>query len=295
MTTDERKGEVLIFSEAFIWGLFPVITVLSYAKLPRLISLAYSTLFAALSFGVLVIYRKTWSDFANPQLWKYVLGIVFFIGILFYSLYFTGLTKTTAGNAGIIALFEIFTSFLFFHVLRKDHISMEHIVGAICMLVGAVIILAPNFTMFNAGDIFVLAATFCAPAGNLFQQKARKIARPESILFLRSLLAFPAVLIIANVLGIHAPLSDVRDSLLFLLINGVVLFGLTKIMWLEAIHRISVTKAMSLSSISCLFTLIFAWLFLHQAPNAWQLISLAPMLLGVFLLTDQFKLRKTNG
>ena len=32
MTTDERKGEVLIFSEAFIWGLFPVITVLSYAK-----------------------------------------------------------------------------------------------------------------------------------------------------------------------------------------------------------------------------------------------------------------------
>ncbi len=292
MITEQRKGETLILSQAFIWGLFPIITILTYAKLPGLVSLGWSTAIDAVFFAIVLTYRKNWHELKNPQLWKYALIIAFFLGFIFYGLFYSGLTKTTAGNGGIIVLFEIFTSFLFFHVLRKDHISFEHIIGAVCMVAGAVIILAPNFTHFNIGDILIFVATFSTPIGNWTQQRARRIASPESILFLRGLLATPLIFILAAFLGQYAPLADVRASLLFLIINGVVLFGVTKIMWLEAIHRISVTKAMSLGSISALFTLIFGWLFLHQNPTIWQFLSLAPMLLGIFLLTDQLKLSK---
>ena len=290
---ERRQGEWIILSQTFIWGFFPVITILTYAKLPSLISLAWSVFFAALFFGVVMIYRKTWRELANAQLWKYALAVAFFIGLLYYGFIFIGLTKTTAGNESIVALFEIFTSFIFFHLIRKDHISKEHTFGAMFMIVGAIIVLSPNFSNFNIGDIFVIIATFFAPAGNFYQQKSRKIASSETIMFARSVLTFPIILALGAVLGVYTSFTDLRSSLGFLLINGIIIFGVSKIMWIEGIHRISVTKALSLSSVAPLFTLIFAWIFLHQTPNVWQLSSLVPMLFGIFLLTDQLKLKKS--
>lgn len=292
MTTEQRKGEILIFIEGLIWAFFPIVTVLTYGKLPPLSSLAWSNVFAALFFGALVLYRKTWRDLLNSVVWKYVLGIAIFIGLFFYGLYFTGLTTTTAGNATLIAQFEIFTSFFFFHILHKEHISREHVIGSILMVLGAGIVLSRNFSSFNSGDLFIVLATFCAPIGNLFQQKVRKIASSETILFLRSVLTIPLAFLLAGALRQVATLSEVRSALLFLIINGAFIFGLSKLLWLEAIHRIPVTKALALNSMTPLLTLFIAWPFLHQTPTGWQLISLIPIIFGVFLLTDQLKLRK---
>jgi drug/metabolite transporter (DMT)-like permease len=290
--TEQRKGELIILSQTFIWGAFPIVTILSYARLSSWSTLAWSMFFAGLFFAGIMTYRKTWHELRNPVLWQYVLMAVLFISILYYGLYFTGLTKTTAGNAGIIALFEIFTSYVFFHLIRKDHIPFEHIVGALLMIAGAAIVLSPNFSQFNAGDMLVLAATFFAPVGNFFTQKARKIASSESIMFLRCALTVPAVILLSYALSNPVSFADARSALGFLLLNGIIIFGASKLMWVEGIHRISVTKALSLSSIAPLFTLLFAWIFLRQSPTGWQLISLAPMILGVFMLTDQLKIRK---
>jgi drug/metabolite transporter (DMT)-like permease len=289
--TEQRKGEVIVLSQTFIWGFFPIITILTYAKLSGLASLGWSIVFAALFFGAILIARKKVKELANLQLWKYAIAIAFFNGVMYYGLVFIGLTKTTAGNSSIVALFEILTSFIFFHLIRKDIISKEHTFGAGLMVLGAMIVLWPNFSHFNIGDILILAATFFTPMGNFAQQKARKIASSESILFARSILTFPIVFGLSALLGQHASSADVRSSLVFLLINGAIIFGISKIMWLEAIHRIAVTKALALGSVSPLVTLIFAWLLLKQTPNAWQLASLVPMIFGIFLLTDQLKLR----
>ena len=292
--TETKKGELFIFTEGFLWAFFPVITILSYGKLPSLISLAYSTLFASIFFGTIVLFKKTWRDLLNPLVWKYVLFIVFFIGVLFYSFFYIGLTKTTAGNGSIIGLFEIFTSFLLFHVFKKESISSEYKVGAFLMVLGALIILGRDFSHTNVGDIFILIATFCTPLGNHFQQKVRKIASSETIMFLRSILAFPIIFLLAYFLNQHASFSDVKHSLFFLLVNGVFILGVSKILWIEAIHRISVTKAMALSSLTPFMTLFIAWIFLKQAPNAWQFISLIPLSIGIFLLTDNLKFRNIN-
>ncbi len=290
--TETKKGELFIFSEGFLWAFFPIITILSYGRLPSLISLGYSTFFASIFFGIVILFKKTWRDLLNPLVWKYVFVVVFFIGVLFYGFYYIGLTMTTAGNASIIGLFEIFTSFLLFHVFRKDSISLEYKIGAFLMLIGALIILGKDFRHINFGDIFILIATFCAPLGNHYQQKVRKIASSETIMFLRSILAFPIIFLLAYFLNQHASFFDVKHSLLFLLINGVFIFGVSKILWIEAIHRISVTKASALSSMTPFLTLFIAWILLKQTPNYWQFISLIPLLFGIFLLTDNLKFKK---
>jgi drug/metabolite transporter (DMT)-like permease len=292
--SEKRKGEIYIYIGAILWAFFPVITILSYGKLPSLLSLAWSTFFSVIFFSVVVSYKKTWYQLKNPLVWKYIFFIVLFIGVLFYSFYFTGLETTSAGNAGIIALFEVFTSFLFFNLFKKEFISTEHIVGSILMICGALIVLLPNLRAVRIGDFFILAATFFTPIGNYYQQKIRKIASSETIMFARSLITTPIIFLLAYLLHQHVSAEMIKLSLPYLLINGLLLFGVTKLFWIEAIHRISVTKGNALSSITPFLTLIIAWIFLKQSPNLWQLVSLIPLVAGVLLLTDQVNFKKVS-
>jgi len=287
---ETKRGEKYLFIEIVLWAFFPIVTTLTYAHLPSLISLGWSTLFAAIFFGGVVLYRKSWREMQNLLLWKYIAGIVLFTGVLFYVFYFVGLKYTTPGNAALIALFEVFTSFVFFNILRGEYMSRDHKIGAVLMVIGALIVLAPNFSGINIGDFLVLGATFCAPFGNFFQQKARAIASSEIIVFVRSVVAAAVIFLLAYLFGQHASIGNVQASLSLLLINGVLILGLSKILWIEAIYRMSVTKAIALNSMTPLLTLIIAWAVLSQAPNMWQLASLVPLLLGAFFLTGQLKL-----
>ncbi|HEY4512906.1 MAG TPA: DMT family transporter [Candidatus Paceibacterota bacterium] len=289
--TQERKGELYIFSGAITWSLFPIITILSYRSLPSMISLALSTFLASIIFFAIALYRKKLHELKNPLLWKYIIGITVFIGILYYAFGFYGLTKTTAGNASIIGLFEVFTSFVLFHIIRKEPFSLESKVGSALMILGAATVLFPNFSSINSGDFFIFLATFCAPLGNLLQQKAKKISSTETILFLRSIIAAPFILLLAYVFKQNLELPQIKDSFIFLVINGIFILGLSKILWLEGISRISVTKSNALSSIAPLFTLFFAWLIFSQAPTVWQIASLIPFFFGVLFLTDNLKLK----
>ncbi len=290
----ERKGELFIFSALFLWGFFPIITVLTYGTLPSLISLGYSTLISAVFFAIVMSVRKRWRELADPLLWKYCLGIALFIGVLYYGFFFFGLSKTTSGNASIISSAELLTSFIFFNIWKKEFFSTDHIIGALCMIAGTVIILVPNYSGVHAGDFLVLLSVCFPPIGNYFQQKARNIASSESIMFLRSLFSMPVIFLFAYLFGMHASSAAVYKSLGYLLASGIVLFGFSKILWIEAIHRISVTKANALSALGLLLTLVLAWIILHQAPTVWQISALVPLFIGTLFLTNNLSFKKKS-
>jgi drug/metabolite transporter (DMT)-like permease len=291
--TEDRKGELLIFAAGGMWAFFPIITILSYSNLSGLSSLAWSTVFAAIFLGALVLYRGKGRELLDLRIWKYGLFIALFIGVLFYSFMFVGLESTTAGNAAIIGLFEVFTSYLLFNWWRREAYSFEHVAGSLLMMLGALIVLGRDFSGFNVGDCFIIAATLFSPVGNMFQQKARAVASSETIMFVRSVLSVPALFLLALALGKTASASSVYASVVFLMINGILLLGLSKILWIEAIHRISVTKSVALSSLNPLLTLLLALPILGQAPNIWQFAAFIPFFFGVLLLTDNLRFRRS--
>jgi drug/metabolite transporter (DMT)-like permease len=287
---EQRKGEWFIFSATFIGAFFPIVATLSFANIPPFISLGWSTVLAGLFFAGLMLYRKSWGELRNPLLWRYCFVIALCIGVLLYGLFFTGLEKTTPGNAAIINLFAVFTSFLFFNAWRREPISFEYKIGASLMVLGALVVLAPGFSHINGGDLIVLAAMFFAPPGNFYQQKARNIASSETVMFLRSLLSAPLLFVLAYFIGERASLADITAAMPFLFINGVIILGVSKLFWIEGIHRTLVTKAEAFNTAGPFITLLFAFLLLQQSPTPWQLLSLAPLVLGVLLLTDQLSL-----
>jgi drug/metabolite transporter (DMT)-like permease len=245
----------------------------------------------------MMIVRKRWQELRNLKAWKYAFGIAIFNGVLYYGLYFYGLTKTVSANGAIVALFEVVTSYLFFQVIHKETIPKKHILGIILTTCGALFIFIPKFGHFYIGDLFILLATFFAPFGNRYAQKARKIVSGETVLFIRNIITMPLLFILALFFCTSPLVQPLGNSVWWLLLNGLIILGLSKVFWMEGIHRMSVTKALAISSLSPFFTIIFAWLIIGQKATPAQFISLPLLIAGVFLLTNVsfkgiFKLNK---
>ncbi len=157
------------------------------------------------------------------------------------------------------------------------------------MLAGAALVLLPKTSGWHAGDLLVLLATAVAPIGNLYTQRARTFVSASFIMFCRSLLSGCFLLLIAVAFDPLPSSQDITQSLGFLAANGILFLGLSKILWIESIHRLSITKVVSLESISPLFTLLVAQVLLHEQVNVLQISGLIPILIGVFLLTKKPK------
>ena len=282
--TEERRGELFIAGSAVLWSFFPIVTALSLVGAAPLVSLGWTTLLATFFFAVLMARRGTWGELANRKALGYMVWVSFFIG-LYYAFIFFGLEFTSPGNASLIALTEVFYSFLLFNVWHKQVFERRYVLGALLMLLGATIVLLPNARRFNPGDILILVGTAMAPLGNFFQQKARKEISSETMMFVRGIMSAPTILLLAYLLGNSVSPAALRPAWVAVAINGLVLFGLSKIFWIEGIHRISVTKADAMCGFEPLLTLLLAWMILGTAPTAFQLLSFIPLLLGMLLLT----------
>jgi len=284
--TKERTGELLILLSSVLWGFFPVITILTFSDVTPLYAAAISTLVSAVFFGFIVTWKKQWSFVHERRAWKGILLTSFYIGILFYGLIFVALRHTTAGNEAIMSLMEVFFSFLILGLLLKhEKLTVSHLAGGVCMVIGAAFILLPKVSGWYVGDLLVILATFFAPIGNKYTQDARKTVSSEFIMFCRSLISGSFLLLLAAFLEPEPEFSSLRHSLGFFVANGVLFLGVSKILWIEGVHRIPITKAVSLESIYPFFTLMLAYVLLHEEVTGFQIAGLIPIVAGIFLLT----------
>ena len=110
--TKTKEGGLLMVVKILLWSFFPIVSILSYEYIDPLFTAGIATLFATLFFALILTKNKKWSDFWIKEGWKPILISTSIIGIFSYSVYFYGLQFTTAGNASIVFLSEVFFSFL---------------------------------------------------------------------------------------------------------------------------------------------------------------------------------------
>ena len=283
----ERTGELLVLSAGLLWSLFPIITKLAYNSLSPLHTAGWSALFAAVFFIVVSGARKTFLELKNKTAYKPMILTTILNGILFYGLLFTGLKYTTAGNAAILSLMEILFTMAILRLWKKEELEKKQILGSLLMIVGAVLVLVNKQFLFNSGDWIIIAAVAIPPFGNYYAKQAREHVSSSTILLVRNLVSGIALMLIGSFFFTTPAIAELKPSLIFLAINGLILFGLTKLLWLEAIHRLLIGKAIALSSISPLFTVIFAFFILNEVPTVGQIAGLVSVITGIYLLTKK--------
>lgn len=280
----QRRGEGFLLVEELLWGWFPIVTLLTYRHLNPFWSMAITIMLSSIFFSGIMARRNLWPELARREGWPDLAWASLFIMLLFILL-FIGLSYTTAGNAALILFLQVFFSFCYFNLFKGERMLPAHLAGVALMSAGALLVLFPDEAGLNRGDFLVLLAAMLAPAANHYQQRARARVSAVTLLFVRNLTSLPVLFLLA---WLFAPLpdqADLRATWWLLLLNGLFLMGLSKIYWIEGLHRLPITKVSAMTALSPLFTMLFAYPVLGETPGFWQLAGVAPILIGGILIT----------
>jgi drug/metabolite transporter (DMT)-like permease len=139
--------------------------------------------------------------------------------------------------------------------------------------------------VFNRGDLLILAGSAIAPFANYYQKKARTFCSSETVLGFRTVIGLPFVILLAWFFEPALEYQNFINALPYILIIGTAIYVVSKIMWIEALHRISITKVSAMMGLVPMMTLFFAYWYLNEVPDLRQILGIIPVLIGGYLLT----------
>lgn len=282
--TKEREGEWFMVGSALFESWFPIFSISAMAYVGALHTYAYS-LMVALMFFVLIMYRrKKFGELRNTQAYPDLFWTTFWITALFV-LIFTGMQYTSAGNMAVIIFLQLLFSYVYFNIFGKEQMHRLHLFGALLMGVGAMVVLLPEDMAFNRGDLLILVAAAIAPVANFYQKRARNYCSAETILAFRTVVGLPVVAMMAYLLEPTVSVEMLKPALPYILLIGTVVYVGSKILWIEALHRTSITKVSAMMGLMPVLTLIFAYLYLGEVPQLHQVLGIIPVVIGGYLLT----------
>lgn len=281
----ERIGIVFIILHMLLWGLFPVFAKSTFENISPLWSVGIGTLASVLPFALIVTAGKEWRHFSRALQSKGVWMNTMFNGVFYYLFFYMGLRTTAAGNASIVALFEVLTTIVILGMMRRsERLTPIRIIGSFLIVLGVLIILIRNAALPQGGELLIFLATFLVPLGNLGGKDARLVHSTAMILLVRSIISGTVLCLFAWMTDGLPTAIGLRAGLPVVLFVGVFLLGLAKIFWMESIHRIQIGTAISLSSLSPIITLLAGVLLLDESIRPYHILALVPVLIGVRLV-----------
>ena len=282
--TKEREGELLMLGLTILESWFPILSIVAMSYVGALHTYMYS-LIIALFFYVAIMYkRKRFVELKNKDAYKDLLLTTFWITSIF-TLIFIGMRYTTAGNMAVIVFLQVLFSYLYFNVFGKEKMEKTHLIGAFIMGIGALIILFPENFAFNKGDWLILLSAAMAPIVNLYQKRARVYCSSETILGFRTVVGLPFVALLAYLLEPSVSYEDFMSALPYMFLIATGIYVVSKIMWIEALNRMSITKLSAMLALLPVMTLFFAYIYLGEIPEFRQMMGIVPVLLGGYLIT----------
>ncbi|WP_221792953.1 DMT family transporter [Oceanobacter mangrovi] len=283
----QRVGELSMVGAAALWGLLPVVSKQAYEQVPVLLCAALSALAAACFFALLLTLRREWHELlCKPALTSSVISALG-IGVVFYGMVFWGQSMVPASTTSVLLLMELFFSMLLLRWMGHEQLSRRQVQGAVVMVIGAVLVLAPkSLGDFGLGELVILLAAAVPPLANVHMQRARQHAGVSSIMFTRSCISFSMLALLAWLFESMPKGEDVLAVWPWILINGVLILGVSKMLWIEAIRRIPISKAVAMNSIAPLVTLATASWLLGETADWYQWFGCVPLSLGCWLLVS---------
>jgi len=289
--TKEREGELYMIGLSLLESWFPILSIVSISHIGALHTYAFALLISLFFFVAIMIQKNLFVELKNPRAYKDLLLTSFWITTLFM-LVFLGMQYTTAGNMSVIIFLQLLFAYLYFNVLGKEKMDKIHTFGAVVMGVGALIILFPNELVLNKGDLLILLAAIIAPIANYYSKRTGETCSSETVLGFRTMIALPIIAFCAWVFEPPVGYHDITEAAPYVFLVGFLIFGVSKIFWMEALYRISITKISAMVALVPMLTLLFAYLYLGEVPELRQIFGIVPILIGGYFLTKPLKAKK---
>ena len=284
---NQRLGYVFAILAAVMFGSVSVL-----AK--PLVSSVDPILLASL---VYIISAITLSPLARKQKQKFsrkdillILSIAVCGAVIAPSLYFVGLTHASASDASLIANGEVFFSVLLAVMFFREKLKPVGWIAIILVLAGMVIITTNlNFTDFTLQQIhykdmlLIFSTLFWALDNNLSRYLAQKM-NVANIAQIKSAIGGIMLLVIA-VLIFRININVETDQIIPILVLGSVGFAASLYFFLQGLKRIGTVRTITIFSMSSVFGLVAAGIFLAEQISWYQIMAAGIMILGIYLVS----------
>jgi drug/metabolite transporter (DMT)-like permease len=207
-------------------------------------------------------------------------------------IFFVGLKLSSAADTALLANGETVFSILFALLIFKERLRPVGYIAVTLILSGVFLVttnLDLNRSMFslNIGNLFVIAATIIWGLDNNICKIIARQIDISKLIQIKALIGGSILLGTVIILGI--PFNIQREQLPSIILLGVFGFAISLYLYLHSIKRIGVVKASSLLSLSAVFGLVFATIFLHELISVNQLIAISIMIFGIQLMYSHEK------
>ncbi len=290
--------DVLILLAVLIWG---VNTSIVKATLAVMHPMVFNALrFSLSSIVMLGISRLQRQSLSLPPEDRRRTFPIMVVGVLLYQLLFVfGLSRTTAGNTSVLlATIPIFIA-LYWGLVRRQRLPALIWAGAVLTFIGVAMLTLGTGQAFRSssssliGDGLILLAAVCWAAYTIGSQSLLERHSPTKITTLSMVFAAPALDLIAIPQLLQTPWRSIPPAAWAgLLFSAVFSIALSYLFWNTGVQYMGSARATAYSNLTPIISLITAWFALGERLTAVQMIGAAVVLLGIWLVRFDPRLRR---
>jgi drug/metabolite transporter (DMT)-like permease len=283
----KQLGVATILLASIMWAIEPILAKLSYETSDFLHTSAIRAMVAALTAIVyLAITKKSLLKVTKPQIPPLI--FIALVGTLVADfMYYIALSQIPVINAVIIGHMQpIFIIAFGFFLLKTDTLTKFDYLGITLMILSGLLVTTQTLDNLVAlrfgslGDLIVLAATIAWATSAIVMKKYLTTMDAGLITFYRFF--FPA-LIFAAYLGLTSSLLIANIYEVFI---GVII-GIGTILYYEGLKRLKAAQASGLELTAPFFAAILAFVFLNELATIMQIIGIAFLFGGVYLISKK--------
>jgi drug/metabolite transporter (DMT)-like permease len=225
--------------------------------------------------------------------WPLILAITISGAVLAPSLFFIGLEQTTASDTAILSNSETIFTVLFALVFFKEKLRPRGYLAVALVLTGVVIVTTNlQFSDFlsnlkNEGNVLIILSMSLWALDNNISKIAAQRIDVSRLVQLKGLIGGSILFVFA--LALKIPVNITPIEIPNILLVGMVGFGISLYLFLHSLRRIGTVKTMLIYSTGTVFGLLFASTFLHEKIGWYQVLAIALMLTGIYLVTKESK------
>ncbi|CAD6523838.1 conserved membrane hypothetical protein [metagenome] len=279
----------------YVFAIISAITFGSVSVLAKpLVSSVDPILLASLVYIISAITLSPFAQKKKKNLTKKDLLLILSIAgcgaVIAPILYFVGLTHASASDAALIANGEVFFSVLLAVMFFRERLKVVGWIAILLVLAGMVIITTNlNLTDFTLQQIhykdmlLILSNLFWAFDNNLSRYLAQKMD-VANIVQIKSAIGGGILLVIA-LLVFRVEVNLQAEHIIPILVLGSVGFAASLFFFLQGLKRIGTVRTITIFSMSAVFGLVAASMFLGEQISWSQIMAAGIMIFGVYLVS----------
>jgi drug/metabolite transporter (DMT)-like permease len=218
-----------------------------------------------------------------------ILAISLSGAIIAPSLFFAGLTHASASDAALLTNGEVFFSVLLAMIFFKERLGLLGYIATFLVLIGMVIVTTDlNFSDFTLQKIhyqdmlIIISMLFWAIDNNLSRILAQKVSVAK-IAQVKSAIGGSVLFGIA-VFGFGVSINIQISQIVPILALGAIGFAASLYFFLQSLKQINTVRTVLIFSMSSVFGLAAAFIFLQEQISWYQIMAAGIMIFGIYLM-----------